>query len=529
VGHGVDRGDGDPILDRSHAREKAKHMNYLLGIDLGTTGLKVSLFAEDGTLTGSQSCEYPLLTPQPGYVEQDPQAWWEGFVGAIQRLRTAHPGPFSHIAGIGLCGQMHTQVYLDKDDRLLRPAITWMDQRSSSIVARIQSDPANREMLYQETANYPSTTYTALQAKWVQENQPEIWRETRTILVAKDYLKYRLTGMKATDYAEASGTLLFDVRNERWSSAAFDYFGISPDLFPSLGPSDEIIGQITRQASLETGLQQGTPVVNGSSDNAASALGAGMARSGQVTLIIGTAGVVSVCSDRPLLDPAGRTLCWHYCLPKHWITLGITQTAGESLQWFKTAFDPQDDPQTGSGDIFNRYNQAVAQVPDGSGGVIFLPYLNGERTPYWDPNARGVFFGLNLATEKASMIKAIMEGVSFALRNNIETIEALGIQIDEVRAVGGGLKSPVWLQTLGKILKKPVSTVNMPDTANLGNILLCGKALGMMSSYQQSVERMVVVEQVVHYPGGVPIYEKQYALFLELYPQLRQLYRKALE
>ncbi len=162
-------------------------------------------------------------------------------------------------------------------------------------------------------------------------------------------------------------------------------------------------------------------------------------------------------------------------------------------------------------------------------GVIFLPYLNGERTPYWDPAARGVFFGLNLATEKAHMIKAIMEGVSFALRNNIETVEALGIQIDEVRAVGGGLKSPVWLQTLGKILRKPVSTVNMPDTANLGNILLCGKALGMVSSYQQSVERMVAVEQVVHYPGGVPIYEKQYALFLELYPQLRQLYRKALE
>jgi len=286
---------------------------------------------------------------------------------------------------------------------------------------------------------------------------------------------------------------------------------------------------VSREAAEWTGIPEGTPVANGSSDNSASALGAGMVQPGQVTLIIGTAGVVSVCSDRPLLDPAGRTLCWHYCLPKHWITLGITQTAGESLQWFRNAFDPQDDPQAGSGDIFNRYNQTIAQVPDGSGGVIFLPYLNGERTPYWDPSARGVFFGLNLATEKAHMIKAIMEGVSFALRNNIETIEALGIQIDEVRAVGGGLRSPVWLQTLGKILKKPVSTVNMPDTANLGNILLCGKALGMVSSYRQSVESAVAVEQVVHYPGGVPIYEKQYALFLELYPQLQQLYRKALE
>ena len=504
-------------------------MNYLLGIDLGTTGLKVSLFAEDGSLTGSQAFEYPLLTPQAGYVEQDPEVWWQGFMGAIQRLRTALPEPFDCIVGIGLCGQMHTQVYLDENERILRPAITWMDQRSSEIVARIQDDPASWEMLYQETANYPSTTYTALHLKWVQENEPDVWHRTRSVLVAKDYLKYRLTGVKAIDYAEASGTLLFDVRNERWSTAAFDYFGISPDLFPAVGPSDEIIGSITTQVAQETGLKQGTPVVNGSSDNSASALGAGMARSGQVTLIIGTAGVVTVCSDRPLLDPAGRTLCWHYCLPDHWVTLGITQTAGESLQWFKNAFDSQDTAQSDSGDIFNRYNQDIAQIPDGSGGVIFLPYLNGERTPYWDSSARGVFFGLNLGTEKAHMIKAIMEGVSFALRNNIETIEALGIQIDEVRAVGGGLKSPVWLQTLGRILKKPIATVNIPDTANLGNILLCGKALGLVSSYQQSVERMVAPEQVVHYPEGSSVYEKQYSLFLELFPQLQPLYRKALE
>jgi len=503
-------------------------MNYLLGIDLGTTRLKVSLFSQDGTLTGSQSCEYPLLTPQAGYVEQDPQAWWQGFVKATQQLREAFPEQFNRIAGIGLCGQMHTQVYLDKEDRLLRPAITWMDQRSSGIVARLQEDIAARELIYQETANYPSTTYTAPQVKWVQENQPEVWRETRTILVAKDYLKYRLTRIKATDFAEASGTLLFDVCNERWSPAAYDYFGIPMHLFPAVGPSDEIIGHVTRQAFLETGIKEGTPVANGSSDNAASALGAGMVRSGQVTLIIGTAGVVSVCSDRPLLDSAGRTLCWHYCLPQHWITLGITQTAGESLQWFKNAFDPLEDSQVSSGDIFNRYNQAVSRVPDGSGGVIFLPYLNGERTPYWDPAARGVFFGLNLATEKAHFIKAIMEGVCFALRHNIETIESLGIQISEVRAVGGGLKSPVWLETLGKILRKSVATVNIPDTANLGNILLCGKALGMVNSYQQAVEHMVAPEQVVHIPGGVPVYEKQYQLFLELYPQLREVYRKAL-
>lgn len=504
-------------------------MKTLLGIDLGTTSLKTAIFSSEGRPIGSESCEYPILSPQPGYAEQDPLEWREALEIACLRLKNRFPADFAGIAGVGICGQMHTQVYLDRHDHLLRPAITWMDQRSQAIVQRIQQDETGREIIFRETKNFPSTTYTAPQVRWVIENEPEVWAETKSVLVAKDYLKYLLTGEKATDYAEASGTLLFDVGKEAWSDAAYDYFQIPRDFFPRAAPSDEIVGTVSKTAAEWTGIPEGTPVANGSSDNSASALGAGMVLPGQVTLIIGTAGVVSVCSDHPLLDPAGRTLCWHYCLPKQWITLGITQTAGESLQWFKTAFDPQDDPQAGSGDIFNRYNQFVAQVPDGSGGVIFLPYLNGERTPYWDPAARGVFFGLNLATGKANLIKAIMEGVSFALRNNIETIEALGIQIDDVRAVGGGLKSPVWLQTLGKILRKPVSTVNIPDTANLGNILLCGKALGMVSSYQQSVERMVAVEQVVHYPDGLPIYEKQYALFLELYPQLRQLYRKALE
>ena len=307
------------------------------------------------------------------------------------------------------------------------------------------------------------------------------------MLVAKDYLKYLLTGSMVTDYAEASGTLVFDVQKERWSDAAFSYFGIPRAMFPDVLPSDEIIGTVTRQASIATGIKEGTPVANGSSDNSASALGAGMVSPGQVTLIIGTAGVITVCSDRPLVDPHKRTLCWHYCLRDRWATLGITQTAGESLQWFKNAFDPQGGPDSNTDDIFNRYNQEIADVPDGSHGLVFLPYLNGERTPYWDPAARGVFFGVNLKTEKADFIKAVMEGVSFALRNNIETVESLGISINEVRAVGGGLRSKEWLKILGKILKKPISTVSVRDTANLGNILLCGKALGIFSSYQDAI------------------------------------------
>lgn len=498
-------------------------MNTLLGIDLGTTGLKVALLREDGSLVGSAYREYPIATPQPGYAEQDPRAWWTGFVSACHELQARWSAAFAEVAGVGLCGQMHTQVYLDRSSQPLRPAITWMDQRAAGVVAAIESDPATSALVFQETSNFATTTYTAPQVRWVQENEPEVWGRTAHILVAKDYLKYLLTGQMVTDYAEASGTLLFDVQHARWSPVMFDLFGIPPSYLPPALPSDEIVGQVSAEAAEATGLRAGTPVVNGSSDNSASALGAGMIHPGQVTLIIGTAGVITVCSERPLPDAGRRTLCWHYCLRNRWVTLGVMQTAGESLHWFRNAFDRD---MVSSGDVFDLYNQACAAIPDGSGGLIFLPYLNGERTPYWDPAARGVVFGINLATEKAHFIKAIMEGVSFGLRHNIETVESLGIVIDQVRAVGGGLKSPVWLAILGKVLRKPIVTVAVPDTANLGNALLCGKALGLYTSFEETVQRMATVDRQVHHPVPTPVYERHYALFLELYTQLAATFRR---
>jgi len=499
--------------------------NNLLGIDLGTTGLKVSLLTETGQLIGAEYAEYPISSPQPGYAEQDPATWWDGFVIACQDIKAKYPEAFEEIAGLGLCGQMHTQVYLDHEKQILRPAITWMDQRASDIVEQINAEDEARELVFAETHNFASTTYTAPQVKWVQDHQPEVWRKVAHILVAKDYLKFKLTGRMVTDYAEASGTLLFDVAKESWSEQMFDLFGISRSMFPEVLPSDEIIGRITRQAAQVTGLKAGTPVVNGSSDNSAAALGAGMIEAGQVTLIIGTAGVITVCSDQPLVDPQHRTLCWHYCLRDKWVTLGVMQTAGESLNWFKNAFDRE--ATLPSGDIFEQYNQAIVDIPDGSGGLVFLPYLNGERTPYWDSAARGLFYGVNLTTAKAHFIKAVMEGVSFGLRNNIETVESLGISINQVRAVGGGLKSPVWLDILGKVLQKPVVTVSVADTANLGNILLCGQALGIYPSLEEAVARMVTTDKRVHYETSPAVYERQYAIFLELYEQLKGTFKRS--
>ncbi len=504
------------------------HETIFLGLDLGTTGLKVSLLDDGGRLIGSRHEEHPIHSPQPGYAEQAPHAWWDGFVTCCRALAEQHPREFANIVGIGLCGQMHTQVYLDGQGRVLRPAITWMDQRTTEIVEAINGDETARALVFQETSNFATTTYTAPQVQWVQENQPEVWKKTAHVLVAKDYIKYRLTGQLVTDDSEASGTLLFDTRKRAWSEPMFDFFSIPRERFPAVAPADEIIGHVNAEAARVTGLRTGTPVANGSSDNSASALGAGMIHAGQVTLIIGTAGVISVCSDRPLPDDQGRTLCWDYCLRDKWITLGITQTAGESLNWFKNAFDRGDTgaPEE-SGDIFEEYNQAVAGVADGADGLIFLPYLNGERTPYWDPFARGVFYGVNLSTRKAHFIKAIMEGVSFALRHNIETVESLGITVDQVRAVGGGLRSQAWLDILGKVLGKPIVTVSAPDTANLGNALLCGRALGRFTDLEAAVAEMATTDQAMDFGRPAEIYDQQYGIFLELYERLEGTFKRS--
>lgn len=501
-------------------------MNGLLSVDLGTTSLKVALLTETGRIVGSESCEYPILSPKPGYAEQDPECWWTGFVTACRGLKSRYPTEFGQIAGIGICGQMHTQVYLDKDDRILGPAITWMDQRSNDIVETINGDTDSKKLVFEETRNFATTTYTAPQAKWVKENQPDVWRKTTRILVAKDYIKFKLTGQMVTDYSEASGTLLFDVEKRRWSDEMFNYFGLPGPLFPRVGPSDEIIGQVTREASELSGIKEGTPVANGSADGAACGLGAGVIDSGQVALVIGTAGGIGVCSDRPLVDPQNRTACWCHCVRDRWTAVGMMQTAGASLHWFKNAFD-KGDASLSSGDIFEQYNQMVQEIPDGCGGLIFLPYLNGERTPYWDSSARGLFFGINLASEKAHFIKAVMEGVSFALRHNLETIESLGIKVDQIRAVGGGLKSPVWLSILGKVLRKPIVTMSVPDSASLGNVILCGKALGIYPSLEDAVERMVTSDQEMNYTTDSEIYERQYPIFLELYQQLKETFRRS--
>jgi len=495
-----------------------------LSLDIGTTGTKVALISAGGQTIRDVSTEYPIDAPRAGFAEQNPDAWWDAVVSGCWTLGESNPEELAAVAAIGICGQMHTHVYLDGSGSPLRSAITWMDQRAQGIVSKINDDPHQAALVMAETSNNATPTYTAPQVAWVQKNDPETWRKTQHILVAKDYIKYRLTGEMVTDYSEAAGTLLFDVKNRRWSDAMFDLFSIPRVMMPEAAPSATIVGRVTADIAAQTGIAEGTPVANGSADNSAAALGAGMTDTGQVTLIIGTAGVVSACSDRPLPDPQHRVLCWNYGLEDRWINLGVMQTAGESLNWFKNAFDTG--TRNSSSDVFSAYNRVTADVPDGCDGLLFLPYLNGERTPYWDSDARGVFFGVNLQTTKAHFVKAIMEGVSFALRNNIETVESLGMSVDQVLAVGGGLKSPVWLSVLSQIIQRPITTVAAPDTGNVGNSIIAGLALGDFSSAQDATRQLVSVDRVVEAAPN-EVYERRYRHFLGLYDDLQDRFAAA--
>jgi xylulokinase len=498
-----------------------------LGIDLGTTSCKVSIIDDEGALEQSASHEYRVVAPERGWAEQDPQLWWDALVGCCDEIEERHPGALGRVEGVSLCGQMHTQVLLDAAGSPLRPAITWMDQRSTTLVDEITADSDADSLIVREAQNKLTTTYTAAHLLWVQRAEPELWNHVATVLVAKDYLKYLLTGTKRIDYAEASGTLLFNNVAEAWSPDLLRLLGVPRRMLPEPGESTEVIGTILPKVGAVLHLTPGIPVVNGSSDNSAAAFGAGMVSAGEAALIIGTAGVVSVCSDQARPDPQFRTLSWHYCLPGRWVNLGVTQAAGESLNWFKHAFDGGRE-DAASGDIFAEYNREIGGIPDGSDGLVYLPYLNGERTPHWDADARGVFFGIGINHTKAHFIKAIMEGVSFALRDCVESVEDLDVAVSAVRAVGGGLKSPVWRTSLARILSRPVRTVEHPDTGNLGNAMLAAVGTGRYRSPEEASQAMVAPGKDLD-EEAVPELERRYRTFKELYPVLKRTFKSNVE
>jgi len=493
-------------------------MNYFLSIDLGTMGIKTCLIDEQGSIKATKSYEYPIKSEKNGEAVQDANEWWKGLQKGLSEIKKDWEKEMAQIVAISICGQMHTHVYLDAHNELLSDAITWLDQRGDTVIQEWKQT-GDYERLFEQTANFPTTSYSAPNIIRIQEENPEMYHKTKKILLAKDYIKYRLTGEMVTDPSDASGTLLYDVEGLKWSQDAFDLLHINPDLFPEVAPSTAIIGKVSQKASAETGLKQGIPVINGGSDHAVAEIGSGLFESGAVSVIVGTAGVVASCSDQPKKDAKRRIICWAYPLEGKWDLLGITQTAASSLTWFRNTFDSDSD-----GEIFKQYSQIASQVQPGSEGLIFLPYLLGERTPYWDSKVRGVYFGLSMNHKKAHLIRAIMEGVVFSLRNCMDVFEELGIAITSIKTLGGGSKSPVWRQIEASAFNKSIYTLEAEEPSAIGNLILAALGTGHIKDIEEAKRFVTATEREQPIPSEHETYNRQYDKFLTLYEKIKEQY-----
>lgn len=500
-----------------------KRMNALLGIDIGTSGTKTVLFDEDGRVLASATEEYPLSQPQNGWAEQDPEDWWQAVCRTCARVLTDSGIPAKEIRGIGLSGQMHGLVLVDKAGEVLRPCILWCDGRTSQECAEI-TEIVGRQRLVEITANPALTGFTAGKLLWVRKHEPELYARCAHILLPKDYIRYRLTGVFAGDVSDASGTNLLDVPRRCWSQEILRLLDIDPALLPRLYESPEITGTVTSQAAALTGLATGTPVVGGAGDNAAAAVGTGVVETGKAFTTIGTSGVVFAHSDTVAIDPQGRVHTFCHAVPGCYTVMSCTLAAGLSLKWFRDTFcGAEVETARGMGvDPYYILDKQAENIPIGANRLLYLPYLMGERSPLLDENSRGIFFGLSAIHTKADLLRAVMEGVTYSQRQNLDILREMGVVFETMLACGGGGSSPLWRQMLADVLGCPVSTTVSKEGPALGAALLAGVGAGVYPSVQAACRRVVQVN-----PPQQPDaqrqaqYEPVYQLYRQLYPALR--------
>ncbi|MEO0293154.1 MAG: xylulokinase [candidate division WOR-3 bacterium] len=498
-------------------------MGYFLGIDLGTSGVKALVMDERGEKIVTSTVEYPLYTPKVNWAEQNPAEWWEATVKAIKQVISKASISSFDIKGIGLSGQMHGLVALDKEYKVLRPAILWCDQRTEKQCNYI-TEKIGKERLIELVSNPALTGFTAGKLLWVRDNEPEIYEKIYKILLPKDYIRFCLTGEFATEVSDASGTLFLNVKERKWSRELLDELDIDIDILPRCFESSVISGKVSSIASKETGLKEGTPVVGGGGDQAAQALGTGIVREGVISSTIGTSGVVFAASDTHRLDPAHTLHTFCHAVDGKWHLMGVMLSAGGSLRWLRDSLFAhlKIEAEKRGIDPYILMEEKAVKVPVGSEGLIFLPYLTGERTPYPDPNARGVFFGLSLRHTDGHFIRSVMEGVAFGLRDSLEIIRKLDITVNEIRGSGGGAKSPFWRQIQADINSSPITTVNITEGGAFGVALLAATATGVYSSIQEACDAVIKVTTKTNpIEENIKKYDEYYAIYRSLYPALK--------
>jgi xylulokinase len=492
-------------------------MNFL-GIDIGTGGTRAVVVSELGQVVTAASAEHAhFASPETGWAEQDARDWWRAAQEAVRAVLAGGVGADS-IAAVGFSGQMHGAVLLDERGEVLRPVIIWCDQRTAAQCRDI-TEKVGTTRLIELTANPALTGFTLPKLLWVRQHEAELWKRVRTVLLPKDYVRFRLTGERAIDVADASGTLLFDVAHRRWSSEVAQAMEVDERLLPAVFESPQVVGAVSDEGAQATGLRPGTRVVAGAGDQAAGAVGLGVVRPGAVSATIGTSGVVFAATDRPALDPQGRVHTFCHAVPGRWHVMGVTQGAGLSLRWFRDQFGAGAEDGR---DPYERLCAEAAKIPPGAGGVLWAPYLMGERTPHLDPEARAALVGLTASHTRAHVVRAILEGVAFSLRDTLTIFEEMKVPVESIRLGGGGARSPVWRQIQAEIYGGRVELVAAEEGAAYGAALLAGVGAGAWSSVDAACEAAIrIASSIEPNPAAVKKMNGRYAAYRALYPALR--------
>lgn len=493
---------------------------YLLGIDIGTSACKVAVFGREGQVIASQSGDYPVYYPQEGWAEQNPEEWWEAVCGAIRRALEKGGIQPEEIAGVGIDGQSWSAIALDKEGNVLTNTPIWMDTRAQSICDRLNEE-IGADAIFEVAGNSLQPSYTTAKILWYQENLPEIYEKIDKILQSNSYIAYRLTGAVTQDVSQGYGLHCFDMKRGVWDEDMCRKLGIPMEFLPDIVSCDTVVGTVTEQAARESGLAVGTPVVAGGLDAACGTLGAGVIHPGETQEQGGQAGGMSICMDTYKADP--RLILGYHVVPGQWLLQGGTTGGGGVMRWFEREFADYErmmEKETGESSLV-QFNHLAEQVAPGSDGLVFLPYMAGERSPIWNPDAKGVFYGLDFSKTKGHMVRACMEGVAFSLRHNLDVAEEAGAKVEVLRAMGGSANSLLWTQIKADVTGKEIVVPSSDTATTLGAAILAGVGVGFYESYEEAVA-LTVKETRRHTPDpeNAEIYNHTYETYRKLYPAL---------